>query len=106
MTNIKMGERRRRVSADFYERSDSLENEAINMIIEGHPLASARKIIVKRARRLLARLFRWLARIIEPNNRGQIQQETRNQLPALNNVPTPSDAANKIINRVMLVADV
>lgn len=101
-----MGERRRRVSADFYERSDSLENEAINMIIEGHPLASARKIIIKRARQMVARLFRWLARMIEPNNRGQTRQEIRHQLPALNNMPTPLDAANKIINRVVLVADV
>jgi hypothetical protein len=100
MNNIKMGERRRRVSADFYERSDSLENEAVNMVIGGHPLTAARKILVKQARRALARLFRWLARMIEPR---QTRREIGSPIAAL---PAPSDAANKIINRVLLVADV
>jgi hypothetical protein len=63
-----MSPNRRRLSAELFERSESVESSAADEVIDTLAWSSARKALVKYFRRAFARLLRWAARRIEPRD--------------------------------------
>lgn len=63
-----MSSHRRRLSAELFERSTSIESSASDDVINALSWSAARKLIVKSARRIFARLLRWVAKRVEPRD--------------------------------------